>query len=165
MTPAPQPSTFNHQPRNRHRLAQRQANERGAEAGCEVSLTQGQQLRVIIAFDGHRHRIAPIGGAFARARPLVQSRLDDPLASRQFGLSEKAGTAFAHRQQRLAIDGRIELEPEEVRVPLSEEVQHTDVVVDCLASLRQLVMKGDDRIEQPVTRKALRLEVDPQPTG
>ena len=89
--------------------------------------------------------------------------MDDSLAARQFGLGEVAGTAFAHGEERAAIDGGIELKPEEIGAALTEEVQHADVVVDRLAGLRQRVVKRDDRVEQPVTREALRLEVDPQP--
>ena len=76
------------------------ADERGDETGGEVTSAQGQQLRVVIAFDGHRNRIAPVGRPLAGARLLVERCVDDPLASRQFGLSEEAGTTFAHRQQR-----------------------------------------------------------------
>ena len=78
---------------------------------------------------------------------------------------EEPGAAVAHRQQRLAVDGRLEAEAEQVRLALPEEPVDVDVVADRLAGAGQAAMERDDGVEQPVDGQPARGEVDAEIAG
>ena len=71
------------------------------------------------------------GGGFIGA-DVRGSRGTIPLPAASSSGVKKPCAAVAHRQERLAVDRRVELEPEQDRLPLAEEVRDPDVVADHL---------------------------------
>ena len=70
--------------------------------------------------------VGPVVGPHARHRPAGRAAVwTIPLPGRQLLGREEPRAAVAHRHQRLAVDGRLELEPEQVRVPLAEELDRS----------------------------------------
>ena len=109
----------------------------------------------------HRHELLPVVGP--DARPSAGGRARSwtiPWPAASASAVKKPGAAVAHRQQRLAVDRRLEPEPEQVRLALAEEVVDVDVVADDLAGAGQPAVEGHDGVEQPVDGQPPGLEVD-----
>ncbi|MNS35798.1 hypothetical protein D3C72_679650 [compost metagenome] len=147
------------------RALEGQIREGRAEAAGEVATAQGLDLGLGVGLAAHRHQRAPVGGELAGHGLLVEGGEDDALAVGELFRREEAGAALAHGQERLAVDGGLELEEEQVGVALAHEAQDLDVVANHLARDGQAAVEGDDRIEQAVTGQPLGDVVDAQIGG
>ena len=86
--------------------------------------------------------------------------MDDPLPRGEFVCAEEPRTAVFHRHQRNTVDRRLEAEPEEVCLPLSEELIDVNVVMDHVAGPRKLAVENHRGVEEAVDGLPFGDEVD-----
>src|SRR5262245_42124257 len=136
-----------------------------AKCSHEISKPECFHLGSAQRLMAKRHIRRPSFGSLAEHWLAVECRLNDSLAGVQLCFREEPGAAVAHRQERLAVDGGIEVKSHQLRIALMEEVVEADVITNLLAELGQPAMKGDDSIEQAITGEAARFEIDAQKAG
>ena len=146
-------------------LRELQPGELLAEALCQVAFAQRIELLRRIRLHRHRHEVFPIRRTLAGLRLELQRSADDTLARCQILRREKARATLGHREQRLAVDGGLEVELEEPHAALLEEALDADVVANHLARARQAAMETNLRIEQPIHRQPARLEINAEEAG
>ena len=144
------------------RLTKIESCEERTKAGGQVAVAQGVNPIVPIRLDGHRNEILPVGRLHAGHGPPLEIGFDDPRPCIEFFAGEEPGAAVAHGHHRLPVDRGVEVKPEQLRITLPEEPLDADIVMDGLAGLGQAAVERHDRIEQPVHRQALRLEINAQ---
>ncbi len=133
--------------------------ERAARSPCRSASTWRSSRRV----RGHRDQVGRRQSTRGRLpRPDVETTWDDPLASGELLGREEARAAVSHRQERLAGDRRIELEPEQNGLSLAEEAGDPDVVTDHFARDGETAMEGHGRVEEPIDGQPLGFEVHAQ---
>ena len=86
-------------------------------------------------------------------------RLDDPSPLGEFLLREETGAPVSHRDQRFSIDGSFEVEPEEKRFVLAEELIDVDVVDDGISGSGKVIMEDHLCIEQSIDREPLSVKI------
>ncbi len=141
-------------------LGQVDAVEGLPKAACQVPGAQRVQGLIVIAPRRQGHRVRPVQRLLAGPRPLVLVGQNDPARVVHFLPGEEAGAPMGHGDEGGAPDRSLEVEEEEIGLPLAQKLFDLDVVADGLAGTRQFAVELHRGVEQPIGAAAAHDPVD-----